>query len=348
MSETIVPPPTSPAPGTVVWDYFQYPPKPTWSREPNKATIENLFRRHVTSQEAKTGPIKITELKPASTKGPESELSKLFLINLPTTNDQQTSDGIPPDEYIFRVNLPIQPYYKTASEVATLEFLRKYFLPSVPSLEFPTIIAHDFSPNNDLGFEWILLQKAHGTGTGYDADIVELGSVWLEGEPESQNEENNNINKEKTTLSPEERLKIVVSWGRLIHTFRTKMRFRTIGSLYRYADLGKLNKHFNDPNPDNPPEFDIGPLVSPYLYLKEGTYTSTSNFDVAFEETHGPFKIATDYFQDICNTERKYYLRNKTDPRFLQACTRKGTIIKHTVHWPLQQSISLEVLIRLT
>lgn len=60
-------------------------------------------------------------------------------------------------EYIFRVALPIYPYYKLESDVATTEFIR--YTTTVP---VPIIYAFDSCPHNKLGFEWMLMEKVKG------------------------------------------------------------------------------------------------------------------------------------------------------------------------------------------
>lgn len=62
----------------------------------------------------------------------------------------QTADR----SYVFRVALPVDPYYKVESEVATAELVRH--LTSIP---IPTIYAYDSSTQNALGLEWILMDR---------------------------------------------------------------------------------------------------------------------------------------------------------------------------------------------
>ena len=61
-------------------------------------------------------------------------------------------------EFIFRVPLPIDPYYKTESDVATTELVRHF-----TSIPVPVIYAYDSSSHNKLGLEWILMEKVAGT-----------------------------------------------------------------------------------------------------------------------------------------------------------------------------------------
>ncbi|KAK3709698.1 hypothetical protein LTR37_010725 [Vermiconidia calcicola] len=66
----------------------------------------------------------------------------------------------------MRVALPVDPHRKTASEVATMEFLRLN-----TDIPVQKIIAHDSSNENVLGFEWILMEFIAGQS---------LHSAWRE------------------------------------------------------------------------------------------------------------------------------------------------------------------------
>ena len=68
------------------------------------------------------------------------------------------------EEYVFRVALPIYPHYKLESDVATTEFVRH-----TTTVPVPIIYAFDSSPNNKLGFEWMLMEKVKG---------VSLDGTW--------------------------------------------------------------------------------------------------------------------------------------------------------------------------
>ena len=56
--------------------------------------------------------------------------------------------------YVFRVALPMNPHYKTESDVATTELVRH-----LTTISVPIIYAYDSSTNNALGLEWILMEK---------------------------------------------------------------------------------------------------------------------------------------------------------------------------------------------
>ena len=61
------------------------------------------------------------------------------------------------NEYVFRVALPVYPHYKLESDVATTEFIRH-----TTTVPVPIIYAFDSCPNNELGFEWMLMEKIKG------------------------------------------------------------------------------------------------------------------------------------------------------------------------------------------
>ena len=60
-------------------------------------------------------------------------------------------------DLVMRVSLPVDPQYKTLSEVATMDWMRHH-----TSLPVPEIIAHQASQENAIGFEWILMKKIPG------------------------------------------------------------------------------------------------------------------------------------------------------------------------------------------
>ena len=57
----------------------------------------------------------------------------------------------------MRVSLPVDPQYKTLSEVATMDWMHHH-----TSLPVPEIMAHHASRENAIGFEWILMKKIPG------------------------------------------------------------------------------------------------------------------------------------------------------------------------------------------
>ena len=74
--------------------------------------------------------------------------------------------------YVFRVALPVDPYYKVESEVATAELVRHF-----TSIPVPTIYAYDSSSQNLLGLEWILMDRVtSGKGLHYSWETMKYDS----------------------------------------------------------------------------------------------------------------------------------------------------------------------------
>jgi aminoglycoside phosphotransferase (APT) family kinase protein len=67
-------------------------------------------------------------------------------------------------QYIFRATTPVEPFFKTVDEVATLSYLREH-----TSIPVPRVIAHSSTSDNEVGCEWILMEKIPG---------VALADAW--------------------------------------------------------------------------------------------------------------------------------------------------------------------------
>ncbi|KAF9105807.1 Phosphotransferase enzyme [Mortierella sp. AM989] len=84
----------------------------------------------------------------------EGTFNKVYLLTM--------DDGF---ECIGRVAFPNFRYYKTESEVATMEFLA-----AETSIRVPKVYAWDSNPSNPVGAEYIIMEKIPG---------VSLGSIWV-------------------------------------------------------------------------------------------------------------------------------------------------------------------------
>jgi len=58
---------------------------------------------------------------------------------------------------LLRVALPVDPKHKTQCEVTTLRWARRH-----TTVPVPKVIAFDDSQDNEIGFEWILMQLVDG------------------------------------------------------------------------------------------------------------------------------------------------------------------------------------------
>ncbi|KPI36648.1 uncharacterized protein AB675_10095 [Cyphellophora attinorum] len=107
--------------------------------EPSIPTIENLTRLHLNIPE---------HISVSASLHATSELNKIYEISV--DNGAQY--------YAFKVTLPFCPRLKTQSEVATMRLVRQLTTP----VFVPKVFAHDDSSDNELGYEWILMEFVHG------------------------------------------------------------------------------------------------------------------------------------------------------------------------------------------
>ncbi|KAF2416322.1 hypothetical protein EJ08DRAFT_600604, partial [Tothia fuscella] len=72
-------------------------------------------------------------------------------------------------ERIFRIPLPVNPWYKMQSEVATMEYVRQN-----TSIPIPKLYVFESSMENELGFEWMIMEKVGGHAYGDVKDTIGL------------------------------------------------------------------------------------------------------------------------------------------------------------------------------
>ena len=118
---------------------------PTWETEPDMELIKEVARDHLHTCGFDSDVITV-EYFAAGT------YNKLYTINTTHTSTRL------PAQCLFRVALPIYPWYKVESEVATTEFVRHF-----TDIPVPVIYAYDSSTNNKLGLEWMLVEKIPGS-----------------------------------------------------------------------------------------------------------------------------------------------------------------------------------------
>ena len=124
--------------------------EPVWPHDPDVNTIKLLAKRHLVTEL----PESFDDTRMEISFFTEGGFNKLYNIFYP---GHHTS-------YLFRVTLPIEPYYKTESEVATIAYLR-----ANTSIPVPQVFAWDSNGSNELHFEWILMARIDG---------VPLFDVW--------------------------------------------------------------------------------------------------------------------------------------------------------------------------
>ena len=158
--------------------------EPLWPHDPDVNTIKSLAKRHLVTEL----PDSFDDNRLEVSFFTEGGFNKLYNIFYP---DHHTS-------YLFRVTLPIEPYYKTESEVATIAYLR-----ANTSIPVPKVFAWDSDRSNELHFEWILMAKMDG---------VPLFDVWR-------------------TVPWEKKLELTGTIAAMVKQWRDR-KFNCIGGLY--------------------------------------------------------------------------------------------------------------------
>ncbi|RPB04453.1 hypothetical protein L873DRAFT_1799330 [Choiromyces venosus 120613-1] len=194
---------------------------PTWTETPQIPIIESLCRRHLYPDTPLPVSLTITFLA-------DGAFNKLYTVSAST----DSSDSPELKVYVFRVSLPVEPFYKTTSEVATLAYIRRY-----TTIPVPEVIAHSATAENELGLEWILMEKVHG---------VSLSEVWP-----------------RMAISAKE--EITEQVASCVLQMRALCRFDAIGSLYcRGALEEKEGVDVLDAKHD---AYVIGPLVTTFFFV---------------------------------------------------------------------------------
>jgi aminoglycoside phosphotransferase (APT) family kinase protein len=234
------------------WKYELSDVIPSWTVEPDTAIAKAIAIRHLPVTPSSFG----IRLLSAGT------FSKQFLLH--PLGD--AGAGATPESFILRVNLPVDPYFKTASEVATLQFVRKS-----TSVPVPRVIAFDSSADNELGFEWILVTKLPG---------VALEPLW-----------------ESPELAWESRVRLTKTLAGYVKQL-TSFKFPVMGSLYpssrpEFERIAWL-KHISSetrfvPFPDDA-EFAIGPVTTiPFFYGDR----------LNLQKGRGPFETSSSYLTSL-------------------------------------------------
>ncbi|KAG0131796.1 kinase-like domain-containing protein [Tuber indicum] len=239
------------------WKSDLFGPVPTWAATPNIATIEALSRQH----------LRADDLSVKFLAG--GAFNKVYLITVSsnTLKDRKS--------YIFRVTLPVEPFYKTASEVATLRLLRQR-----TSLPVPEVFAYDCTTQNELGFEWIIMEKIPG---------VCLGEVWRD-------------------LSLERKTIVIERLGQLMKELRMKCRFDAVGSLYQRAELSEADLKVAVATDNS--NFVIGPIVNSFIFAGKRK--------PLIKRDRGPYHSDREYLLALMKVEledKKLLLKQISDKR---------------------------------
>ena len=241
------------------WEGNYYNRAPVWPQEPDIAIIKALAKQHLASKLQ----VALDDAVLDVTFFAGGAINKVYLVSC---------SGIETD-YLFRATLPLVPYFKTESEVATLAYLR-----ARTSIPVAQVVAWDSNAQNELGFEWVLMEKLGG---------VELGVVWRK-------------------IPWQRKLELVDEIARFNAQLRTHT-FGSIGSLYfksalaaRRADVGlppadligaadqECKAKPPIPSGDTEDEFAIGPMFSSIFYFGSRLYLPGNR---------GPYKCSREWLK---------------------------------------------------
>lgn len=116
---------------------------PVWPSEPAIPTIASIALAALSAQHTQVGDL------PSITVNffAQGSFNKNYEI---VVSNQK-------DKFLFRVTLPVDPFFKSESEVATLAFLRQK-----TSIPVPEVVAWSSTSDNALSYEWTLLKKVEG------------------------------------------------------------------------------------------------------------------------------------------------------------------------------------------
>lgn len=131
-----MPPDSRPNQDGLAWKDTLFDLVPQWTRDPPTAAIESVCR-----QRLGIAPADLCVVKFAAA----GLFNKLYTVEARGTT------------YMMRVSLPVYPRHKTRAEVATLRWVRDN-----TSVPVPTVYDFDDSNDNEVGFEWILMEFMGG------------------------------------------------------------------------------------------------------------------------------------------------------------------------------------------
>lgn len=159
--------------GKMVWEYdpwtSSYDAK--WKSDPDIGAIKEIARNYYKICGLTNDKINIEFLA-------EGSFNKVYTVSSVDEDTKVTH------ECIFRCSLPGAPWYKTQSEVATMELVRRN-----TKIPIPKVFVFDSSMENALGLEWMMMEKINGKmyedvekDLGFDAKIrlYRQAAEWID------------------------------------------------------------------------------------------------------------------------------------------------------------------------
>ena len=141
-----------------------------------------------------------------------------------------TGSTLATPQYIFRATGPVEPFFKTAGEVTTLSYL-----PGHMSIPVPRVIAYSSTSDNEVGCEWILMEKVPG---------VTLADVWRDIDLETKSNVTRSVAGYMRQFQP---------------------RFTGIGTLYFREEINTFNAAVRV-LPTEDEKYVLCPLTTPYMF----------------------------------------------------------------------------------
>lgn len=121
----------------LLWDQSFWGVTPAWATEPNIKAMIEIERKSLAIPELTRCDVEFLA---------EGTFNKVYNVRC----------GLD-EEYIMRVTLPVQPRFKTMSEVATINVIRHH-----TDISVPKGLQYDVSNDNELGFEWMVMERVRG------------------------------------------------------------------------------------------------------------------------------------------------------------------------------------------
>lgn len=117
-------------------------PRPVWTMDPSVERVAEIAHRHLElSADEIAQTIVVFKF--------QGTFNKLYAVECPRGS------------FFMRISLPVDPHFKTLSEVATIALVQSH-----TSIPVPRIIASNSTNNNELKFEWILMERVQGVQLG--------------------------------------------------------------------------------------------------------------------------------------------------------------------------------------
>lgn len=235
------------------WETTGLDVEPRWARQPDIDAIAQVVRRHL----GITSPSQCVVTFHSS-----GTYNKHYHVHSPVHG-----------RYLMRVILPVDPHNKTRGEVATLQLVRRK-----TDMPVPVVVAYDDTSDNEIGFEWILMEL-------------------LEGKPA-------HVQWRKMNMRQKERLvgRMAEFQAQLSRCGNmTESGFRGIGT------LGAISRGESDYVDLMMPE--PGPMVSPVFFTGERWHYPVSR---------GPFQSSHDWLRSYLNIIIKEHSAALSQPQPLR------------------------------